>query len=113
MPIFKKERILHVNDLHLLRVSLFVYKQQAGTMPKSFIHFFPSTNNNPANYINTRQQHNIPVLWRRTHFSSRLPNHYFTKVWNSIDKATRIEKRVKGNRHKPDLTIRFWCVYIP
>ena len=22
-------------------------------------------------------------------------------------------KVVKGNRHKPDLKIRFWCVYIP
>ena len=21
--------------------------------------------------------------------------------------------RLKGNRHKPDLKIRFWCVYIP
>ena len=93
-PIFKRERILNVNDLHLLRVSLFVYKQQAGTMPKSFIHFFPSRNINPTNDITTRQQHNIPVLWRRTHFSSRLPKRYFTKVWNSIDKATRNEKRV-------------------
>ena len=24
-----------------------------------------------------------------------------------------VDAYIKGNRHKPDLKIRFWCVYIP
>ena len=53
--------------------------------------------------IRVRASHWCKLDIRKYAFSQRTINE-----WNRLPGEC-----VKGNRHKPDLKIRFWCVYIP
>ena len=65
------------------------------TLPKSFEHYIP-TNNLATNTRITRQHNQIRTGKPRTHFSSKLPLHHFTKQWNNLDyKLQNLKSRHK------------------
>ena len=54
------------------------------TLPKSFEHYIP-TNNLGTNTRITRQRNQLRTRKPRTHFSSKLPLHHFTELWNNLE----------------------------
>ena len=83
-PIFISENILKITDIHKLHVSLVMFDYYHKTLPKSFDHYIP-INNLATNTRINRQHNQIRTGKPRTHFSSKLPLHNFTKLWNNLD----------------------------
>ena len=94
-PIFKSENILKITDIHKLHVSLFMFDYYHKTLPKSFEHYIP-TYNLATNTRITRQHNQIRTGKPRTNFSSKLPLHHFTKLWNNLEYTIQNLK----SRHK-------------
>ena len=94
-PIFKSENIVKITYIHKLHVSLFMFDHYHKTLPKSFEHYIP-THNLATNIRITRQHNHIRTGKQRTHFSSKLPLHHFTKLWNNFDyKIQNLKSRHK------------------
>ena len=94
-PIFKSENILKITDIHKLHVSLFMFDYFHKTLPKSFEHYIPTYNLATSTRI-TRQHNQIRTGKPRTNFSSKLPLHHFTKLWNNLEYTIQNLK----SRHK-------------
>ena len=94
-PLFKSENILKITDIHKLHVSLFMFDYYHKTLPKSFEHYIP-TYNLATNTRITRQHNQIRTGKPRTNFSSKLPLHHFTKLWNNLEYTIQNLK----SRHK-------------
>ena len=77
-PLFKSNQILTFEDVYTMQVSLFVYDD---LLPKSFRNLL-SQNCLARHGIITRQNNLIPQSRPRTTFSSKLPKHNFTCIWN-------------------------------
>ena len=79
----------------MLHVSLFVFDYYHKSLPKSFECYIPT--NNLANDTRiTRQRNQIRIGKPRTHLSSKLPLHNFTKIWNNLDyKIQNLKSRHK------------------
>ena len=83
-PLFKATGVLKVTDLHRLQVCSFMYDLTNNKLPYSFRNYIALENE--SNYtITTRQQNRIYKTRPRTTFSSKLPNHKFIDIWNTID----------------------------
>ena len=80
-PLFKKENILKLNDLHNLQVSLFMHDYRHSKLPISFHNFFVQN----THAINLRNNQAVHRERARTKFSSKLPKHNFPLIWNQID----------------------------
>ena len=78
-PLFKSNQILKLEDT--MQMSLFVYDLNNDLLPKSFRNVLYQ--NCLARYdIITRQNNLIPQSRPITTFSSQLPKHNFTRIWN-------------------------------
>ena len=71
-PLFKSNQILKFEDMYTMQISL---------LPKSFRNLL-SQNCLARPGIITRQNNLIPQSRPRTTFSSKLPKHNFTRIWN-------------------------------
>ena len=80
-PLFKKENLLKLNDLHNLHVSLFMHDYRHIKLPISFHNFFVQN----THAINLRNNQTVYRERARTKFSSKLPKHNFPLIWNQID----------------------------
>ena len=80
-PLFKSNQILKFEDMYTMQISLFVYDLNNDLLPKSFRNLL-SKNCLARHGIITRQNNLIPQPRPRTTFSSKLPNHNFTRIWN-------------------------------
>ena len=80
-PLFKSNQILKFEDMYTMQVSLFVYDLNNDLLPKSFRNLL-SQNCLARHGIITRQNNLIPQSRPRTTFSSKLPKHNFTRIWN-------------------------------
>ena len=99
-PPFKYEEILKISDLHKLHVFLFIYNLHSDSLPKSCHRFIPKKPVNNANSIVTRQHSALYHEMPRTTFSSKLPKHRFTNIWNSVDASIRNETTRKLFKHR-------------
>ena len=83
-PLFKSNQILKISNLYNLRVSLFMHDLTRHKLPGSFDDYIKM--GNETNYTITTRQHQLIYKSRpRTKFSSRLPIHQFTNIWNQLD----------------------------
>ena len=82
-PLFKSNQILKFEDMYTMQISLFVYDLNNDLLPKSFRNLL-SQNCLARNGIITRQNNLIPQSRPRITFSSKLPKHNFTRIWNKI-----------------------------
>ena len=80
-PLFKSNQILKFEDMYTMQISLFVYDLNNDLLPKSFRNVL-SQNCLARHGIITRQNNLIPQSRPRTTFSSKLPKHNFTRIWN-------------------------------
>ena len=80
-PLFKSNQILKFEDMYTMQISLFVYDLNNDLLPKSFRNLL-SQNCLASHGIITRQNNLIPQSRPRTTFSSKLPKHNFTRIWN-------------------------------
>ena len=80
-PLFKSNQILKFEDMYTLQISLFVYDLNNDLLPKSFRNLL-SQYCLARHGIITRQNNLIPQSRPRTTFSSKLPKHNFTRIWN-------------------------------
>ena len=80
-PLFKSNQILKFEDMYTMQISLFVYDLNNDLLPKSFRNLL-SQNCLARHGIITRQNNLIPQSRPRTTFSSKLPKHNFTRIWN-------------------------------
>ena len=80
-PLFKSNQILKLEDMYTMQISLFVYDLNNDLLPKSFRNLL-SQNCLARHGIITRQNNLIPQSRPRTTFSSKLPKHNFTRIWN-------------------------------
>ena len=78
-PLFKSNQIITFEDT--MQISLFVYDLNNDLLRKSFRNLL--SQNCLARYgIITRRNNLIPQSRPRTMFSSKLPKHNFTRIWN-------------------------------
>ena len=80
-PLFKSNQILKFEDMYTMQISLFVYDFNNDLLPKLFRNVL-SKNCLARHGIITRQNNLIPQSRARTTFSSKLPKHNFTRIWN-------------------------------
>ena len=80
-PLFKSNQILKFEDMYTMQISLFVYDLNNDLLPKSFRNLL-SQNCLARHGIITRQNNLIPQSRPRNTFSSKLPKHNFTRIWN-------------------------------
>ena len=80
-PLFNSNQILKFEDMYTMQISLFVYDLNNDLLPKSFRNLL-SQNCLARHGIITRQNNLIPQSRPRTTFSSKLPKHNFTRIWN-------------------------------
>ena len=80
-PLFKSNQIPKCEDMYTMQISLFVYDLNNDLLPKSFRNLL-SQNCLVRHGIITRQNNLIPQSRPRTTFSSKLPKHNFTRIWN-------------------------------
>ena len=80
-PLFKSNQILKFEDMYTMQLSLFVYDLNNDLLPKSFRNLL-SKNCLARHGIITRQNNFIPQSRPITTFSSKLPKHNFTRIWN-------------------------------
>ncbi len=80
-PLFKSNQILTFEDMYTMQISLFVYDLNNDLLPKSFRNLF-SQNCLARHGIITRRNNLIPQSRPRSTFSSKLPKHNFTRIWN-------------------------------
>ena len=80
-PLFKSNQIQKFEDMYTMQISLFVYDLNNDLLPKSFRNLL-SQNYLARHGIITRQNNLIPQSRPRTTFSSKLPKHNFTRIWN-------------------------------
>ena len=80
-PLFKSNQILKFEDMYTMQIFLFVYDLNNDLLPKSFGNLL-SKNCLARHGITTRQNNLIPQPRPRTTFSSKLPKHNFTRIWN-------------------------------
>ena len=83
-PIFKSESILTISDLYKLHVSLFMFDLQNGSLPISFKTYIQQSETATHYTMYTRQHGLLKKERARTTFSSKLPKHNFTNIWNNI-----------------------------
>ena len=88
-PIFKSESILKISDLYKLHVSLFMFDLQNGSLPISFKTYIQQSETATHNTMCTRQHGLLKKERARTTFSSKLPKHNFTNIWNNISENIR------------------------
>ena len=88
-PIFKSESILKISDLYKLHVSLFMFDLQNGSLPISFKTYIQQSETATHNTMYTRQHGLLKKERPRTTFSSKLPKHNFTNIWNNISENIR------------------------
>ena len=77
--LFKLSEILKVTNIYKLQCALFVHDYMHNKLPISFNDSFTKTAN-----PNSRQSSNLFKHRPRTKFSSRLPKHKFSVIWNSL-----------------------------
>ena len=82
-PLFKSNQIQKFEDMYTMQISLFVYDLNNDLLPKSFRNLL-SQNCLARHGIITRQNNLIPQSRQRTTFSSKLPKHNFTRIWNKL-----------------------------
>ena len=88
-PIFKSESILKISDLYKLHVSLFMFDLQNGSLPISFKTYIQQSETATHYTMYTRQYGLLKKERARTTFSSKLPKHNFTNIWNNISENIR------------------------
>ena len=71
-----------------------MYDFHHNLLPKSFTNYIPEKNLDESSRI-TRQHSLLAKERPIKHFSSKLPKHNFTKMWNIIDKIQNIKHRSK------------------
>ena len=90
-PLFKHNKILKLEDLYCLQVTIFMYDLHTNVLPSSF----NSMKKERSNYsIVTRQTNSLymPTDRARTDYSSKLPKHQFPKLWNENDDIVKKAK---------------------
>ena len=96
-PLFKSNQIQKFEDMYTMQISLFVCDLNNDLLPKSFRNVL-SQNCLARHGIITRQNNLIPQSRPRTTFSSKLPKHNFTRIWNKTGSQCRI-KVARGPWH--------------
>ena len=91
-PLFKSNQILKFEDMYTMQISLFVYDLNNDLLPKSFRNVL-SKNCLARHGIITRQNNLIPQSRPITTFSSKLPKHNFTRIWNKTGSTLAHRKR--------------------
>ena len=81
-PLFKSNQILKFEDMYTMQISIFVYDLNNDLLPKLFRNLL-SKNCLARHGIITRQNNLIPQSRPRTTFSSKLPKHNFTRIWDN------------------------------
>ena len=105
-PIFKREKILKLNDLYKLSVALFMQDYLTNKLPQSFRNFFHINN---TKYTCTRQNNHIYRTRPRTAYSANLPAHNFPIIWNSLNLTCQQSRSAL----KKSLTTKFLDCYPP
>ena len=80
-PLFKRSKILKLNDLYELKVILFVNDFIANKLPIKFNNIF-SFNHERPNARNTRQSNLLYQERCCSKFSENMPLYNFPKIWN-------------------------------
>jgi len=81
-PLFRKNNILKVTDLHTLRALIFMHKLKSDKLPNSFKNmnfFIPHIRPTREIYLHMAQ-----TKRSRTKYSASLPLHNFPKMWNNL-----------------------------
>ena len=114
-PLFKSNQILNLEDMYTMQISLFVYDLNNDLLPKSFRNVL-SQNCLARHGIINRQNNLISQSRPRTTFSSKLPKHNFTRIWNKTGSTlahgtNRLTfKRVLKNSYLEAYTSHIKCI---
>jgi len=87
-PLFKKTRILKLEDLYIQQTTSFMYELQNNLIPS----FKNLKLRKEIKAMTTRQKNNVCTDRARTNFSSKLPKHNYPKIWNKCDINIRMAK---------------------
>ncbi len=123
-PLFKQKRILKVDDLYKTQIALFMHDLQNNKLPMSFNQF--NAKRTRRYTIATRQTNTTHLTTdrARTAFTSKLPKHFFPKIWNDTDdhfklaKSKKIAKKLLTNKfidnyNENVLCNNTYCRYCP
>lgn len=107
-PLFKQHRILKLVDLYNLQISLFMYDLHSNTLPPSFNTYKQKRRNYSIATRQTRTTYTTTDR-ARTDFSSKLPKHFFLKIWNQNNYTNMLTK--SRNIAKKQMTVTFLNSY--
>ena len=103
-PLFKKSKILKIEDLFQYQAALFMYDYKYEKLPPSFRGMFKQNDEFP-NSRTTRQSNLLYVPKYHSKFTSKLPLYYLPPIWNKWTKLItengsrkQIKQQIKRNR---------------
>ena len=104
VPLFKKSKILKIEDLFQYQAALFMYDYKYEKLPPSFRGTFKQNDEFP-NSRTTRQSNLLYVPKYHSKFTSKLPLYYLPPIWNKWTKLItengsrkQIKQQIKINR---------------
>ena len=87
-PIFSNTKILKVDDLYRLNVSVFMYKYHNDKLPESFNGIFE-----PLQLPNRTQSYKLERPKNKT--LEQFPSVLFPKIWNNLSLCTKNAKSIR------------------
>ena len=95
-PLFAKNKILKVSDMHSLDLGVFMYKNSTNDLPQLFSHYF--TKRSDVHKYPTRFANNLNLSNNKKSFSDHGVRRKGPLLWNSLTKKIRDSSSVKHFR---------------
>jgi hypothetical protein len=98
-PLFKKHKLLTINDINIYQTALFMFKYTTDSLPAAFNSYFLL--NRDLHSHRTRQTNHFRLPNDHTTLSSRRSIRYFgAKIWNDIPSIIRQSSSLNVFKHK-------------
>ena len=97
-PLFAKNRVLTVTDMHTLDVGVFMYKYSTIQLPSLFSNYFKKRSD--FHNYNTRYADNLNLTKNKKSFSDRGIRIKGPIIWNSLSREIKNSKSVKHFRNQ-------------
>ena len=107
-PLFKRMKILKLNDQYEYEVALFMYDYVANKLPPSFQNVYRNNQEIQATH-QTRQANHIHIIRCSSTFSQKLPLYEFPHIWNKW--TNKIPKNTSRSKYKNNLKKIFLSSY--
>ena len=86
-PIFKRLKVLKIDDIHTYLTAIFMYKYTTNLLPSSFVNFF-SYNANIHSYP-TRHSRDFHLNNPKTLLAHKSIRHHGPDIWNSLPETLK------------------------